>query len=87
MMKIIHNQLIDLINTLFRYDGLYIRDGLNHSAPNMGPLTGYKGNSPTEELEGRGEGIFINFITNYNTRTRGFNISYEIIGEIIPNKM
>ena len=75
--------MIDLIDTQFSYDGLYIRDGLNHSAPNMGPLTGYKGNNPIEELEGSGEGIFINFITNSNTRTRGFNISYEIIGQII----
>ena len=75
--------MIDIIYTQFRYDGLYIRDGLNHSAPNMGPLTGYKGNNPIEELEGNGDGIFINFITNSNTRTRGFNISYELIGEII----
>ena len=46
----------------------------------MGPLTGYKGNNPTDELQGSGEGIFINFVSNPQTRTRGFNISFETIG-------
>ena len=52
------------------YDGVYIRDGLNNSAPNLGPVTGYMGNNPAMTLLGSGEGVFVNFLSNANTRKR-----------------
>ena len=67
---------------LIRYDELYIRDGLNNSFPNMGPTTGYKGNSPTTVVQSSGEGVFFNFLTSATTRTRGFQLWYEILGKI-----
>ena len=48
----------------------------------MTHLTGYKGNSPDDVLEGSGEGIFVHFFSSGQTRTRGFNITYETFGKI-----
>ena len=64
------------------YDGVYIRDGLNNSAPNLGPVTGYMGNTPAITLLGSGEGVFVNFLSNANTRTRGFMLSFDVLGKI-----
>ena len=48
----------------------------------LGQLTGYKGNTPVDVLEGTGEGIFVHFFSSGQTRTRGFNITYETFGKI-----
>ena len=68
-----------------RDDLLYIRDGLDNSAPSMvesGPLSGYKGNNPVTVLEGKGDGVFLNFLSSSQVRTRGFKLWYEILGKI-----
>ena len=65
------------------YDGVYIRDGLNNSAPNLGPVTGYMGNNPAMTLLGSGEGVFVNFLSNANTRNRGFMLAFDVLGTII----
>lgn len=59
-----------------------VRNGFNNSGSVLAYLTGYKGNSPVDVLEGSGEGIFVHFSSGGQTRTRGFNITYETFGKI-----
>ena len=57
---------------------------MNSSAPLINNVykTGYKGNSVIPPMQGGDNGVFVRFIADRNTRTRGFHLWYETLGKI-----